>query len=78
MEWINDEIIQINFRFLGRKKIPGASLDHQVNLATKIVVEANEKKLITFIWRFCIKLISGFIYPKQTHHNKEKIMQIKS
>ena len=28
------------------------------------------------IWKFCIKLISGFIYLKKAKYDNDKIMQI--
>ena len=49
-----------------------------MNLATKIVVEANEAEPIKFTWRFCIKLIFGSVYLKKAKRDNDKIMQINS
>ena len=72
----NDEIVQINSRFLGVKKIPDIGFDLWMNLATKIVVGTVEKKSITSIWKFCIKLISSFVYFKKAKCANNEIMQI--
>ena len=49
-----------------------------MNLATKIVVKADERKSIQLTKRFYIKPTFDSVYLKKTNCNNDKIMQINS
>lgn len=49
-----------------------------MNLDTKMVIGTDKRQLIKLTKRFCIKLISGPIYPKEAKRDNDEIVQMDS